>query len=1327
VLVSQVKDTNGNDHLSFTYGAFSLTTREQDPKGVLSAPQTYGFDIQSGASITTPLAAATPGSSGGASNPTNYYLKVTGQDGGIVAVGLEGAFAVQDFIFNVTNPSSIGGGAGAGKANFDPLIVDLLPGTNLNGLLQSASTGRVIRSLQIEGVTVDGKTSVYDLRLADVLVSQVKDTNGNDRLAFTYGAFSLTTREQDSKGVLSTPQTYGFNIQSGASITAPLAAATPGSSGGASNPTSYYLKVTGQDGGIVVVGMEGAFAIQDFIFNVTNPSSIGGGAGAGKATFDPLIVDLLPGTNLNGLLQSASTGRVIRSLQIEGVTVDGKTTVYDLRLADVLVSQVKDTNGNDRLAFTYGAFSLTTREQDSKGVLSTPQTYGFNIQSGASITAPLAAATPGSSGGASNPTSYYLKVTGQDGGIVVVGLEGAFAVQDFVFNVTNPSSIGGGAGAGKANFDPLIVDLLPGTNLNGLLQSASTGRVIRSLQIEGVTVDGKTNVYDLRLADVLVSQVKDTNGNDHLSFTYGAFSLTTREQSPAGVLSAPQTYGFNIQSGTSITTPLAAATPSRTVAPVRTSDVATVMIDVTPINDAAVIGGITSGTINEDAVPNTITGQLTITDVDSPASFQSVLAAVASNSNYGKFTLTNAGEWNYTLDNANSTVNALSTGATLTDSFTVLATDGTIQTIGITINGFTDNTQPVITSNGGGDTAAIAIDENITIVTTISAIDPDPNTTLTYLIAGGADAALFDIDGTTGTLSFKTAANFEVPGDADRDNSYKVSVAVSDGAIRDTQDITVNVRDVNESPTAITLAQPITSLAENTSTTTRLKVSDIQVTDDALGTNSLSLSGADAGFFEIFNGSLYLKSGTVLDYETKNSYAVTVAVDDTTVGNTPDASTTYNLTLSDVMEVINGGTNASNNINGTIGGDIINGLGGSDTIRGGDGGDSIDGGTGADELYGDNGNDTIIGGTGADTIRGGDGGDSIDGGTGADELYGDNGNDTIIGGTGSDIIRGGEGNDSIDGGTGADELYGDSGNDTISGGDGADNLYGGADNDSLSGGSGNDFLSGASGNDTLLGGNGLDDLYGGDGDDILIGEAGDDYLNGENGNDYLDSGNGDDELYGGEGTDTLVGGNGSDLYFIDNANDIVIEDFNGGFDTVNSSVRITLANNVENLILTGSNAINGTGNNLSNNIIGNTGNNLLQGLDGNDTLSGGDGNDTLDGGNGTDNLFGGTGVDTFILHRTDTVGDFSAGEILQVSASAFGGGLRANVALLSNQLRVGANVTTANSTTQRFIYNTSNGDLFFDADGSAGNFARVRIGTLIGSPTLASSNFSIVL
>lgn len=108
----------------------------------------------------------------------------------------------------------------------------------------------------------------------------------------------------------------------------------------------------------------------------------------------------------------------------------------------------------------------------------------------------------------------------------------------------------------------------------------------------------------------------------------------------------------------------------------------------------------------------------------------------------------------------------------------------------------------------------------------------------------------------------------------------------------------------NQAPTAIALANTTTSIKENANTTAVVKVADIHVTDDGLGTNQLSLSGTDASVFEIIGSSLYIKAGTILDYETKTSYTVTINVDDVNVGNTPDASVNFSLTiLNEVIEV----------------------------------------------------------------------------------------------------------------------------------------------------------------------------------------------------------------------------------------------------------------------------------------------------------------------------------------------------------------------------------------------------------------------------------------
>ena len=105
----------------------------------------------------------------------------------------------------------------------------------------------------------------------------------------------------------------------------------------------------------------------------------------------------------------------------------------------------------------------------------------------------------------------------------------------------------------------------------------------------------------------------------------------------------------------------------------------------------------------------------------------------------------------------------------------------------------------------------------------------------------------------------------------------------------------------NQAPTALALTNTTTAILENSNTTAAVKVADITVTDDGLGTNNLTLSGADANYFQIIGSSLYIKAGTVLDYETQTSYSVTINVDDTTIGNTPDASVNFVLAVTDVL------------------------------------------------------------------------------------------------------------------------------------------------------------------------------------------------------------------------------------------------------------------------------------------------------------------------------------------------------------------------------------------------------------------------------------------
>ena len=120
-----------------------------------------------------------------------------------------------------------------------------------------------------------------------------------------------------------------------------------------------------------------------------------------------------------------------------------------------------------------------------------------------------------------------------------------------------------------------------------------------------------------------------------------------------------------------------------------------------------------------------------------------------ANDQLGTLTIAADGSYTYTLNNNAAAVQTLAAGQTLQDIFAYQATDidGSVpSSLTVTINGADEgpgNQPPVITSNGGGDTAAIAVAENATAVTTVTATDADLGDSLTYAISGGADAARF--------------------------------------------------------------------------------------------------------------------------------------------------------------------------------------------------------------------------------------------------------------------------------------------------------------------------------------------------------------------------------------------------------------------------------------------------------------------------------------------------------------------------------------------------------------------------------------------------------
>ena len=357
------------------------------------------------------------------------------------------------------------------------------------------------------------------------------------------------------------------------------------------------------------------------------------------------------------------------------------------------------------------------------------------------------------------------------------------------------------------------------------------------------------------------------------------------------------------------------------------------------------------------------------------------------------------------------------------------------------------------------------------------------------------------------------------------------------------------------------------------------------------------------------------------------------------------ASVSYSLT--DNVENLTLSGNGDINATGNAGKNILTGNSGKNVLDGGAGADIMIGGGGNDSYYVDNAGDVVteLAGGGIDTVT-----------TARSYTLGDNvekltlAGANNVGGTGNalaNVIVGNDGNNKLFGLVGNDTLSGGLGDDVLDGGKGADIMKGGVGDDRYYVENTGDIITEYSnqGHDTVvttlnyaLGANVEDLIQVGTHDYYASGNALDNHLTGNIGNNLFHGGDGNDVIDGGKGADKMYGGLGNDTFYVDNTGDVVVEYTNQGTDTVVSSITYTLGGAVENLTLTGSTNINGTGTSGDNILMGNGGDNILTG------------------GKGHDILTGGLGADTFVFglaSGADTITDFSASQNDKIDLSAY--------------------------------------------------------------------------
>ena len=550
------------------------------------------------------------------------------------------------------------------------------------------------------------------------------------------------------------------------------------------------------------------------------------------------------------------------------------------------------------------------------------------------------------------------------------------------------------------------------------------------------------------------------------------------------------------------------------------------------------------------------------------------------------------------------------------------------------------NSAPVLVSPLA-DVAALEDDAFSWTLPDGSFADLDAGDALTYAVTGANGAPLpawLAFDAATLTLS-GTARNEDV-------GSMIAEVTATDRFGRTaTTSFAVAIANTNDAPVA-NLAIANQSARENDAFYLALPAATFADVDAG---DSLSLSVAVANgeplpawlSFEAATGRL---TGTPAHADAGELQIVVTATD--------RAGAIVSQAFALTVEALAGVT-----LTGTAGNDILTGGVGDDILDGGAGRDRMAGGAGNDSYVVDNTGDVVVElpGEGTDTVQ-----SSV-----SLTLSANVENLTLLGatnisGTGNaldNLLIGNIGNNALNGGLGADALIGGLGNDTYHVDSAGDAVTEGVDEGTDRVIAGISYTLGAQvENLTLMGFEAINGT-GNEQNNVIVGNSGDNVLSGLGGNDNLSGGSGSDSLFGGDGNDTLngnagddsmTGGPGNDTYYVDSDGDIVAEAMNEGTDRVIASISHTLAPQVENLTLMGTDAISGTGNELGNVIVGSSGGNVLSGLDGNDSLSGGigsdvllggEGNDTLNGNAGDDSMAGGLGNDTYYV---DSVGDIVA-------------------------------------------------------------------------------------
>jgi Ca2+-binding RTX toxin-like protein len=1259
--------------------------------------------------------------------------------------------------------------------------------TASDGTLSNAKAVQISVTNQNEGPTVtSGSAATFvENGTGTVYTATATDPDAGTTLSYSLSGSDAALFNIDSTtGVVTFKSSPNFEAPADAGGNNVYDFTVTASDGTLSNAKAVQISVTNQNEGPTVTSGSAATFVENGTGTVYTATATDPDAGT-------TLSYSLSGTDAALFNIDSSTGVVTfkSSPNFEAPADAGGNNVYDITvtasdgtLSNAKAVQISVTNQNEGPTVTSGAaatfaenatgtvYTATATDPDAGTTLSYSLSGTdaglFNIDSSTGVVTFKSSPNFEAPADAGGNNVYDFTVTASDG-----TLSNAKAVQISVTNQNEGPSITSASAATFAEnatgtvYTATATDPDAGTTLSYSLSGSdaalfnidsSTGVVTfkSSPNFEAPADAGGNNVYDFTvtasdgtLSNAKAVQISVTNQNEGPTVTSGSAATFTENATgtvytatatdpDAGTtlsysLSGTDAALFNIDSSTGVVTfksspnfeaPADAGGNNVYDITVTASDgtlsnAKAVQISVTNQNEGPTVTSGAAATFAENATGTVYTAAATDPDAGTTLSYSlsgTDAALFNIDSTTGVVTFKSSPNFEAPADAGGNNVY----------DFTVTASDGTLSNAkAVQISVTNQNEGPTVTSG-----SAATFTENATgTVYTATATDPDAGTTLSYSLSG-TDAALFNIDSSTGVVTFKSSPNFEAPGDAGGDNVYDFTVTASDGTLSNAKAVQISVTNQNEGPT-VTSGSAAT-FAENATGT----VYTATATDPDAGTTlSYSLSGSDAALFNIDSstGVVTFKSSpnfeAPADAGGNNVYDVTVTASDGTLSNakavqisvtnvtgyfagTAGNDTITGSTEEDVIDATQGGNDS---LSGGLGNDSIDAGSGNDTLEGGVGADSLTGGSGTDvasysgstagvtvdlalagaqvsagDASGDrlSGIENLLGSAFADSLSGNASANVLTGAGGDDVLSGAAGNDTLIGGSGNDTLAGGADRDTVDYSassvgvtvdltvTGAQVSGGDASGDVISG---VENIIGSSFADRLVGDAGTNSLSGGAGNDTLIGGQGADTLVGGDGRDrvdysasaaavtvaLYEGNPQPDWLGVTTGDAYLDVLSGiedavgsnfddvitgdwwtDNSLAGGAGNDTLNGSWGADTLDGGTGTDTADYTWSGNGVTVDLTITGTQSSNGDawgDVLISIENVI---GSNTADTLSGDSIGNVLTGLDGNDIIKGAGGADTLTGGNGTDTAsFAGSAAGVTVDLRLTTA-QVSAGD-----------------------------------------------------------------------------------